>query len=408
MARDHARLSLHIWTDTDFQPLSTPAKLLYLFLVSQPKLSYAGVLDLAVKRWARAHPDLGFDGVRAALGELDAAEFVVIDHDHEELLVRSFVRNDELWKQPNVLRAALRVAFDIESTMLRRALAAELRRLPVEVTGPAPTVAADELEAGARELPPSVKAAFTVRGSARAVVDHPAPPTPPLATGPADALTSETVEAERSPWSEPPPTPSGNPSPIPSAMDLGEGSRERGTSRGPVPVDRKVGVPAPASPPAREGTHACEAPGSRRAVRRVEADRLVAVHVPALPGRVLARLRGEVIGLLAEQVPAAAVAAGLREWSGKRLPVTWLPELVGEHQRAALTTAPAAERRRAVVAAEGFERLRADAVADDDRSPVGLAVRGELPTHATPADLDALLVAALDQAAQGELVGVGA
>ncbi|MBM7771754.1 hypothetical protein JOD54_001958 [Actinokineospora baliensis] len=385
MARDHARLYLDIWDDEDFLALSTPAKLMYLFLFSQRRLTYAGMLDVAVRRWAKSHPDLGLDGVRAALAELDAARFVVVDQDTEELLVRSFVRRDELWRQPNTLRAALRTAFEIVSPILRASLARELRRLPVEITGPAPVVAARELEAGARALPASVMAAMAQRPRRTDKTSEPPAPTP--------------VEAE--PARQSPVDTSGNPSPnpseIPPARAEGEGSRERGTGVDPLAlVDQEGGDP---TRDARD-TRARETPdddqhaGSRRQRRRAEAERLVTVHTPEQPRRVRERLRAEVIELLREDVEPAVIAAGLRAWSGKRLPVSWLPELVAEHQRAALLAAAPAQRAQAVTAAESIERMRTDAIADDDRSPVGLAVR-ELPDHADPATLHALVADAL-------------
>ncbi|WP_433268208.1 hypothetical protein ACQPZF_03645 [Actinosynnema sp. CS-041913] len=394
MARDHARLYVHIWTDPDFIELSAVAKLIYLQLLSQPKLAYSGVLDLAAKRWARAHPDLDLGALRSALAELDAARFLVVDQETEEVLVRSFIRRDELWKQPNMLRGALRVAFDIVSPILRAALARELRRLPVEVTGPAPLVAADELEAGARELPASVKAAMNTRTTRKP------------ATGPAprrEPVTDTTV------------APSANP----SAKDRGEGSRESETGeRVLTSVDQKVGVPAPA--PARTGAHprpredeptADDATddaqnttkdagtdtgsGSVRQARRAEAERLVTVHCPAQPRRVVQLLRGQVIELLREGIEPAVIAVGLRVWAGKTLPTTWLSDLVGELMRARRVPGDPASRRRELATAQTFEQIRADAVAEDDRSPLGLAVRGELPAHADAATLQRLLDQAL-------------
>ncbi|TQM83257.1 hypothetical protein FHX81_5675 [Saccharothrix saharensis] len=388
MARDHARLYVHIWTDPDFIELSAVAKLIYLQLFSQPKLAYSGVLDLAAKRWARAHPDLDLAAVRSALAELDAARFIVVDQETEEVLVRSFIRRDELWKQPNVLRGALRVAFEIVSPILRVALARELRRLPVEVTGPAPLVAADELEAGARELPASVMAAMDTR-TARKPATGRAPRREPVADTTANS--------------------SANPSGTPSAMGLGEGSGERETGVSPLALrDQKVGDPARTSahPRPREdepaGTDAQDAgteSGSARQARRAEAERLVTVHCPAQPQRVVAALRGQVIGLLREGIEPAVIAAGLRVWAGKSLPPRWLPELVGELMRARRVPGDTASRHRELArelaTAQTFEQIRADAVAEDDCSPLGLAVRGELPAHADAATLQRLLDQAL-------------
>jgi len=54
----------------------------------------------------------------------------VVDDDTEELLVRSFIRNDGVAGQPNVLKMALREAQQTASPRLRSTLATELRRLP--------------------------------------------------------------------------------------------------------------------------------------------------------------------------------------------------------------------------------------------------------------------------------------
>ncbi|MER5262276.1 hypothetical protein ABTZ99_09375 [Actinosynnema sp. NPDC002837] len=394
MARDHARLYVHIWTDPDFIELSAVGKLIYLQLLSQPKLAYSGVLDLAAKRWARSHPDLDVATVRAALSELDAARFLVVDQETEEVLVRSFIRRDELWKQPNMLRGALRVAFDIVSPILRAALARELRRLPAQITGPAPAIAATELENGARELPASVMAAMEVPGIGRTAKSRAqARPTTPAAHA--------TTTPSGMPTANPSATPSGNP----SAKDLGEGSRERETGE-PVlaSVDEEVGVPAPARTGARprDGRPSTaevrdERPesGSVRQARRAEAERLVTVHCPTQPRQVVAALRAQVIGLLREGIEPAVIAAGLRVWAGKTLPPRWLPDLVGELMRARRVPTDAKSRQRELAVAQTFEQIRADAIADDDRSPVGLAARGELPAHADTATLQRLLDDAL-------------
>ncbi|SDL00469.1 hypothetical protein SAMN04488074_108222 [Lentzea albidocapillata subsp. violacea] len=412
-----------MWDDDDFIALSALAKLVYVQLCMQRKLEYSGELTVSVKRWSKAHPDQDTDTIRAALAELDAARFVVVDQDTDELLIRSFIRSDQLYKQPNVLRAALRSAFEISSPLLRRALASELRRLPVEITGPAPAVAAIELEAGARELPASVKAAMSVRGSTR-TAPTPAPPAP--AVHGHDDAHAEPFEPVPAPAVNPSPNPSGNPSPNPSAnpspRGRGEGSREM--ELGVVPltlVKTQVGVPAPApthtsadmpartreaAPLARVSAEVSAVAGvdgeleasSVRQLRRREAERLVSTHCPRQPRQVLDRLRGEVIGLLRDDVEPAAIASGLRLWAGKQLSTSMLAELVGEAMRARCTAASPEARRREQVAAANWEAIRADAIADDDTSPIGLAVRGELPGHADAATLDAILERALHQA----------
>ncbi|MEV6907596.1 hypothetical protein [Amycolatopsis sp. NPDC051071] len=411
MARDHARLDLNIWDNNDFRALSTAAKLLYLQLFSQRKLSYAGVLDLAVKRWNRPHEDLDLTEMRAALSELDAARFVVIDQDTEELLVRSFIRSDELYKQPNMLRGALRVAFDIESPILRVALAAELRRLPAHVTGPAPAIAAHELEAGARELPQTVKAAMTVRPSGRR---SPAGE-PARSNGPSNMDSAEESEpgSDRlTPRSEG----SANPSENPSAKDLGEGSRERETGEASyASCSEKVGLPARDAHDARVAQVAAKTsaaqevstgesagttlPGSVRQQRRAEAARLVDFYGSLVPAPVRAQLVAQVIPLLREGIGSNTIGAGLVAWSGKTLPPNFLPMLVGERMRAArIAVTDPKKRAWDAEMVDQFESLRSAAIAEDDQHGVGLAVRQAQPRNADADQLTAILDSALDQA----------
>jgi hypothetical protein len=431
VARDHARFYVHTWTDDeDWKALSPLAKLLYLQLLGQKRLTYAGLLDLSVKRWGRAHPGVPLDQLRAALSELDNKRFVVVDQDTEEVLIRTFIRNDELYKQPQMLAAALRVAFDIESPILRAALAVELRRLPAEVTGQAPAVAAVALEAGLREQPPAVKAAFADRRNQRvsAAPDVPQPePEPtaePLAADveerPIDQAVTPAHNPCGNPGANPSEDPAGNPSREAAAQAQGEGSRERGDSVAcPTLGFEKVGVPAPApapthtrvSAPAREEPAPPAAPvdgtptdqdapddrpdtnggSSVRQARRAEAERLVMLHSPAQPRRVLDRLRGEVTGMLAEGLEPAIIAAGLRIWASKTLAASMLPELVAEQMRAHLAATSPAALSQDLATVAMFERVRADAVGADDRSVIGNAVRAELPAHTTPAELGELM-----------------
>ncbi|MGH3760277.1 hypothetical protein [Actinophytocola sp.] len=374
MARDHARVELSIWDDPDFVVLSGEAQRLYLFLLSQRDLSYAGLVPMRLRRWAGRSATATVDAVTAALAELDAARFVVCDHDTEEVLVRSLIRRDGIYKQPNVLAAALREAFEISSPVLRRALVDELLRLPAEVTGPAPELAASALLAGAGDLPPAVKAALTGRRPARGRPVEPAVPAPD--------------RGENS---------SGNPSVNPSGKALGEGRGERG-ERPPASVDQQVGVRAPARAYTREEIPPAvrpEAPGSMRQRRQAEARRLVRTHSPAQPARVLTKLTTEVVGLLGDGVDPAHVAAGLRVWASKRLSVSMLPELVGEYMRAELVGATHDRVRSDADTVATFERLRATC---DNGSPVADVVLGDLGEHVPAARLAELMTDAAHRA----------
>ncbi|GAY12059.1 hypothetical protein [Pseudonocardia sp. N23] len=127
--RGYAQIFTSIWTDDDFRKVSERGQRLYFVLLSQADINYAGVLPLTVGRWARCCTAMTRRDVEDGLDELADRGYVVLDWDTEELLVRSFMRNDGLWKQPRMLGVALREALGTASQALRQALARECGRL---------------------------------------------------------------------------------------------------------------------------------------------------------------------------------------------------------------------------------------------------------------------------------------
>lgn len=132
MARTQARLLVKLWDDKDFCRLSPGAQRLYMFLLSQPNLNHAGLLALTLTRWSRSSPGVTVDSLRADLAELEDADYVVVDEDTEEVLIRTLVRNDGIWKQPKVLLAMKSDAGEIVSPKLRYRFREEL--LKVDLT----------------------------------------------------------------------------------------------------------------------------------------------------------------------------------------------------------------------------------------------------------------------------------
>lgn len=131
MARGHGRILTSVWEDGDFLALDEQQQRMYLFLISQPNLNHAGLLPLTLKRWARKAHGLTVAAVEKTLSELADLRFVVVDDDTEELLIRTFVRNDGVWRQPKVMAAMVSGAQEISSPALRRALLAEMGRIPL-------------------------------------------------------------------------------------------------------------------------------------------------------------------------------------------------------------------------------------------------------------------------------------
>lgn len=149
MARGHGRILASIWEDDDFRDLDESEQRLYLFLISQPNLNHAGLLDLTLRRWSRKARGLTVGELEKRIGALENARFIVVDDDTEELLIRSFIRNDGVWRMPKVMGAAVSGALEISSKRLQQALLAEMDRIPLEELSNDPT----KLRAGGGEGP---------------------------------------------------------------------------------------------------------------------------------------------------------------------------------------------------------------------------------------------------------------
>lgn len=129
MARSFGRVLSAIWDDDDFVALSLSAQRMYLFLLSQADLEHSGLIPLRERRWAKACRESTADQIAADIKELIATRFTLADEDTEELLVRSLIRRDEVWKQPNVFKAAAASASAAKSPAIKAAIYAEVARL---------------------------------------------------------------------------------------------------------------------------------------------------------------------------------------------------------------------------------------------------------------------------------------
>ena len=151
MPRTEARVYASIWNDGDFLSLPPLAQRLYMFLLSQRELTYCGTMPLRPSRWVPKAAGLSLADVERDLKELEGTAyppanpaesgpgndplrrpFVITDSDTGELLVRSLLRRDSAWKQPNLLKLAMDASEEIESPRILLALLAEVRRLPVD------------------------------------------------------------------------------------------------------------------------------------------------------------------------------------------------------------------------------------------------------------------------------------
>ena len=109
--------------------MNAAAQWLYMTILTQPDLSYAGTLSVNVGKWAKMASGTTPGDVQAWLRSLADARFVVLDEDSDELMVRSFIRNDGVAKQPKILMSACRSARTVVSPDIRAELAFELARI---------------------------------------------------------------------------------------------------------------------------------------------------------------------------------------------------------------------------------------------------------------------------------------
>lgn len=129
MAREYGKVLMSAWTDDDFTSLTRRAQGTFWFLVSQSDLNRAGVLTMALNRWASRCAENDRQVILDDLAELARARFVVVDEAEEEVLVRSYIRNDEGWKSPNIMVAVASAARQISSKTLRSVIADELAKI---------------------------------------------------------------------------------------------------------------------------------------------------------------------------------------------------------------------------------------------------------------------------------------
>jgi hypothetical protein len=128
--RHEARIRVTIWQDPEFVALGAGAQRLYLLLLSQPDLSWCGLLPLLPGRWAAMSAETKPADVLVALEELAVARFVLVDEETQEVFVRTLMRNDGVWKNPRVWGVAVREAMStVSSPALRAEALAEIQRI---------------------------------------------------------------------------------------------------------------------------------------------------------------------------------------------------------------------------------------------------------------------------------------
>ena len=130
-ARQYGKLLKTSWREDSWTSLTADAQWLYAFLLSQPTTDSAGVFPIQITKWAKGAGDMTVERVTAAAKLLSERDWIVVDHDTEEGLIRNYIRDD--WAGDNIFKGALGRAVQAQSPRLRAVLQYEIRNLGREL-----------------------------------------------------------------------------------------------------------------------------------------------------------------------------------------------------------------------------------------------------------------------------------
>lgn len=213
MARDHTRIHCDIWGDDDWLDLSAQAQHLYFVLYTWPP-SLCGAGDWQPRKVAARARGWTVPAVLDAAEELVAGDFVLIDLDTEEYLLRSWVKHDGLYRVQNMAVSVANARANLASRTLRGVVVHEVSKL---------RHSEPNLESWNKD---AVRKMLEQRAINPADVDWSSPWDSPSVSTWASSKASPNTTPEPSPSLSTSPTPS--PSPTPNSNSSTEGPRKRG------------------------------------------------------------------------------------------------------------------------------------------------------------------------------------
>ena len=129
MAREYARIRLSIAEDDEFENLSPAAQWLYLrVLLPDPSLNYAGVCDWRPNRLLRKARGIDLPYILTSAAELEERRYVLFDGPTEQALIRTYIRGDELLRNPKMALAVVSGYQETASDPLRAFIVSEIQR----------------------------------------------------------------------------------------------------------------------------------------------------------------------------------------------------------------------------------------------------------------------------------------
>lgn len=131
--RNFAKIHLSINDDPNWRMLSREAQHLYLNLLFSQTINNAGVADWRPVRMSATARGWTSDEIEIDGKELEAARFIEIDSATEEVLVRSFIRNDEILNGPKTAQGMANAYKRVMSLSLRSTICREVARIRQEL-----------------------------------------------------------------------------------------------------------------------------------------------------------------------------------------------------------------------------------------------------------------------------------
>lgn len=133
MAREYARIRLSIADDEEFEELLPEAQWLYLrVLLPDPSLNYAGIADWRPNRLINKARGIDANYILTAAADLEERRYALFDVDTEEVLIRTYIRVDELLRNPKMAVAVVSGYQSTASKVLRAFIVSEIQKAKEE------------------------------------------------------------------------------------------------------------------------------------------------------------------------------------------------------------------------------------------------------------------------------------
>lgn len=123
--RHHAHIKTTIWDDPEFVELRPEEQRLYFQLLTQKRLTMVGVMAYTPRNWARQNAYMDTETIETTIAALQSARYVLVDHETEEILIRTTVKHDPP-RGFKSIRGMWNAWQMVDSKGLRRAILAEL------------------------------------------------------------------------------------------------------------------------------------------------------------------------------------------------------------------------------------------------------------------------------------------